>query len=97
MLSSDEIVRLSPAERLSFIAQLWDSLEQHHLPLSPAQEADLGRRLANVEEDGSHGVSWPSLNPTRAAPFLVFEVVFSRPLPLKSSKRTIGTKPNRLD
>jgi putative addiction module component (TIGR02574 family) len=61
ILSSDEIVRLSPTERLSLIAQLWDSLEQHHLPLSPAQEAELDRRLASVEEDGSHGISWPSL------------------------------------
>jgi len=61
MLSSDEIVRLSPTERLSLIAQLWDSLEQDHLPLSPAQEAELDRRLASVEEDGSSGISWPSL------------------------------------
>ena len=61
ILSSDEIVRLSPTERLSLIAQLWDSLEQHHLPLNPAQEAELDRRLASVEEDGSHGISWPSL------------------------------------
>lgn len=58
MLSSDEIVRLSPTERLSLIAKLWDSLEQHQLPLSPAQEAELDRRLASVEEDGSLGISW---------------------------------------
>ena len=64
ILSSDEIVRLSPTERLSLIAQLWDSLEQHHLPLNPAQEAELDRRLASVEEDGSHGISWPSLSPS---------------------------------
>jgi putative addiction module component len=38
ILTADEIVRLSPSERLALIAELWDSLEQHDLPLSEAQE-----------------------------------------------------------
>lgn len=46
LLTSDEIVRLSPPERLALIAQLWDSLEQHQLPLSQAQQTELDRRQA---------------------------------------------------
>ncbi len=61
MLTSDEIVRLSPAERLALIAQLWDSLEQHHLPLSSVQEAELGRRLASLEQDRDEGITWAAL------------------------------------
>ena len=36
LLTPDEIVRLSPPERLALIAQLWDSLEQEQLPLTSA-------------------------------------------------------------
>jgi putative addiction module component (TIGR02574 family) len=61
MPTSDEIVRLSPAERLSLIAQLWDSLEQQHLPLSQAQESELNRRLDSVEEDRTQAIGWPDL------------------------------------
>jgi putative addiction module component (TIGR02574 family) len=46
----DEIVQLSPAERLYLIGQLWDSLEQQDLPLSQGQEAELNRRLASIEQ-----------------------------------------------
>jgi putative addiction module component (TIGR02574 family) len=98
MLSSDEIVRLSPTERLSLIAQLWDSLEQHHLPLSQAQEAELDRRLAAVEEDGSHGISWPSLkSKLEQRRSSCSRSSLHQPLPLNSSTRTIGTKPSCLD
>jgi putative addiction module component (TIGR02574 family) len=34
LLTSDEIVRLSPSERIALIAQLWESLEEHQLPLT---------------------------------------------------------------
>ena len=42
-LTQDEITRLSPDERLSLIAQLWDSLEDHQVQLTPAQQAELER------------------------------------------------------
>jgi len=32
LLTSDDIVRLSPLERLALIAQLWDSLEHEQVP-----------------------------------------------------------------
>jgi putative addiction module component (TIGR02574 family) len=59
--TTDEIDRLSPAERLSLIAQLWDSLEQHHLPLSHAQESELNRRLDSAEADRTQAIAWPDL------------------------------------
>ncbi len=61
LLTPDEIVRLTPTERLALIAQLWDSLEYEHLPLTGAQEAELERRLTSLDEDKRHGVTWASL------------------------------------
>jgi len=60
-LTPDEIVRLTPPERLALIAQLWDSLEHEQLPLTSAQEAELERRLSSFEEDRRTGVTWASL------------------------------------
>jgi putative addiction module component (TIGR02574 family) len=61
LLTSEEIVRLSPPERLALIAQLWDSLEQDQLPVSPAQQTELERRLASLDRDRSQGVTWAAL------------------------------------
>ena len=61
MLSPDEIVRLTPPERLTRIAQLWDSIEHDDLPLTDAQKAELEYRLASLDEDRRNGVSWAAL------------------------------------
>ena len=61
VLSADEIVRLTPPERLALIAQLWDSLEDEQLPLTSAQEVELERRLSSLDEDRRNGVTWTSL------------------------------------
>ena len=61
LLTRDEIVRLSPPERLALIAQLWDSLEQNQLPLSQAQQTELERRLAWLDRDRCEGVTWAAL------------------------------------
>jgi putative addiction module component (TIGR02574 family) len=50
LLTHDQITRLTPAERLALIAQLWDSLEDHQVPLTPAQQTELERRLATLED-----------------------------------------------
>jgi putative addiction module component (TIGR02574 family) len=54
----DEITRLSPPERIALIAQLWDSLEDEQLPLTPAQKAELDRRLSTLDHDRQGGVTW---------------------------------------
>ena len=61
LLTPDEIVRLSPPERLALIAQLWDSLEHEPLPLTTAQQAELERRLASLDQDRHNGVTWAAL------------------------------------
>ena len=61
LLTHDEIVRLSPPERIALIAQLWDSLDDDHLPLTGAQQAELESRLASLDQDRQHGVTWTVL------------------------------------
>jgi putative addiction module component (TIGR02574 family) len=60
-LTPDEIHRLSPHERLALIAQLWDSLEDGHVPLTAAQQDELDRRLEQLDHDRAHSVSWEVL------------------------------------
>ena len=61
LLSSDEIVRLSPSERIALIAQLWDSLEHDQLPLTSPQREELERRLLSLDQDRPNGVTWAAL------------------------------------
>lgn len=61
LLTHDEIVRLSPPERIALIAQLWDSLDADQLPLTAAQQAELACRLSLLEEDRQNAVTWPAL------------------------------------
>ncbi len=60
-LTQDEITRLSPDERLSLIAQLWDSLEDHQVQFTPAQQAELERRLATLDDERHQSVTWEAL------------------------------------
>lgn len=61
LIRPDEIVRLTHSERLSLIAQLWDSLEHDQLPLTSAQELELEHRLASLDEDRHNTVTWSAL------------------------------------
>jgi len=56
--SSLDISQLTPEERLRLIEELWDSLSASHeqIPLTPAQEAELDRRIAAMEQDDNQGV-----------------------------------------
>ena len=60
-LTHDEITRLSPDERLALIAQLWDSLDDNQVQLTPAQQAELERRLATLDRDRTQSVTWETL------------------------------------
>jgi putative addiction module component (TIGR02574 family) len=60
-LTHDEIARLSPDERLALISQLWDSLDDHQVPLTPAQQAELEHRLATLDRDRGQSVTWEAL------------------------------------
>ncbi len=49
---------LPAAERLEIIAALWDSIDGAHTPLTPAQAAELDRRLASFEADKADVMTW---------------------------------------
>jgi putative addiction module component (TIGR02574 family) len=55
------VTRLSPNERLTLIAQLWDSLEDHQVQLTPVQQAELERRLATLDQDCAQSLTWEAL------------------------------------
>jgi putative addiction module component (TIGR02574 family) len=61
LLTPDEIGRLTPPERLALIAHLWDSLDDEQLPLTEAQQAELDRHLASLNDDRRNGVTWSTL------------------------------------
>jgi len=60
-ITPDEINRLSPQERLTLIEQLWDSLDDADVPVSPVQRAELERRLGSFEKDRGAAVTWDQL------------------------------------
>jgi len=57
-IPSLDITRLTPAERLCLIEELWESLsaKPDQVPLTPAQEAELDRRIEEVENNGVQGI-----------------------------------------
>ena len=60
-LSPDVVAALSPADRLALIEQLWESLGDADIPVTPAQAAELERRLATFDADKDEGVAWTQL------------------------------------
>ena len=52
--------QLSVAERIILVEQIWDSIaaEQATVPLTPAQEAELDRRLEAHRKSPHEGASW---------------------------------------
>ena len=60
-LTRNEISLLSAPERLTLIGDLWDSLDDGELPLPPAQQHEIVRRLASFDQDRAEAVSWEQL------------------------------------
>ena len=46
---------LSARERIDLIGEIWDSIDAKAVPLTAAQEAELDRRLATLDEDIEQG------------------------------------------
>ena len=53
-----DISRLSPAERLQLVEELWDSLAPTDIPLTAAQGQELDRREALHRADPGRGRPW---------------------------------------
>jgi putative addiction module component (TIGR02574 family) len=58
-----EIRRLSPAEKLALVAELWDDVSSHpeNVPVSPEHLAELDRRMAEYRRDPSKVTSWEAI------------------------------------
>jgi putative addiction module component (TIGR02574 family) len=56
----DELFRLSAAERLELIEELWDSIADDDvaLDLTPEQREDLRRRVAEADAEPTGGAPW---------------------------------------
>ena len=58
----EELFRLSAAERLELVEELWDSIaaerEDEPLPLADAQRAELDRRLRELDEHPERARPW---------------------------------------
>ena len=61
LLNQEEIARLSPPERLALFSALWDRLSDADITPSPAQAAELERRLESFERDRAGAVGWEQL------------------------------------
>ncbi len=55
---------LSPAEKLSLIEELWDSLDESQVPVTAAQRDELDQRLATADADARRGATWKQLKAT---------------------------------
>ena len=53
-----DLTRMTPDEKLALIDELWDSLSAEEPSLTPAQRAELDRRLARLEREGAVGTPW---------------------------------------
>ena len=58
----DELLKLSVAERLELVQELWDSIaadcEREPYPLTDEQRRDLERRIAEADADPTGGAPW---------------------------------------
>ncbi len=56
----DKALELPISERIRFVEDVWDSIavETNAVELSPAQRAELDRRIKGYKEDPSGNVPW---------------------------------------
>ncbi len=57
------IARLSPAEKLQLVGELWDELAASDLEfaLTPAQQAELRAEREAIRHDPQDGAPWPEV------------------------------------
>ncbi len=55
-----EILRLTTAEKLELVEEIWDSIseEDGSVPPTPAQREELEHRLAEANADPNGGIPW---------------------------------------
>lgn len=62
-LAPSEIKKLSVAERILMVQEIWDSIaaEQESLAVTEAQKAELDRRIASYNVSPDEGRSWEEI------------------------------------
>ena len=58
MAGTLDITKLTTEERLDLIGELWDSIAPADLRLTPAQEAEVARRMASFDTDAKAAIPW---------------------------------------
>jgi len=58
MAAPFDITRLSPRERIELAEELWDSLAEEDIELTPEQAAELERRRDRLAREGPKGRPW---------------------------------------
>jgi len=58
MVPPFDIKRLTPRERIELAEQLWDSLAEEDIELTPEQAAELERRRDRLAREGPQGRPW---------------------------------------
>jgi len=58
MNSSDNVFKLSIAERLLLLEKLWDSIPTDKLAVTKAQKAELDKRLLRLEKGETKFFTW---------------------------------------
>jgi putative addiction module component (TIGR02574 family) len=57
-MSTIDIAKLSPEERLELLEQIWDSLSPEAVPMTDAHIEELDRRLDELDREGPVGIPW---------------------------------------
>jgi putative addiction module component (TIGR02574 family) len=62
-LTPSEIKKLSLAERILIVEEIWDSIaaEQESVEVTEAQRAELDRRIASCDASPKEGKSWQEI------------------------------------
>lgn len=58
MVAPFDIKRLTPRERIELAEELWDSLAEEDIELTPEQAAELERRRDRLAREGTSGRPW---------------------------------------
>lgn len=61
--SFPEVKRLSPAEKLTMVGELWDDLASHpsDVPVAPEIVEELDRRMAHFREHPDEFTTWEAI------------------------------------
>ena len=60
-----DIARMTSREKLDLIGELWDSLNAADIVLTPAQEAELARRMESFDADIKNAKPWAEIKAER--------------------------------